>query len=374
MTRVAAVNVVKVACLFAAVSAAGGAWANDNVILSGSASLDYRYVSGSNPPGNPSAVGITGLGLEVAVKGVIDFGHGLSFTAKICGGCHGVEIDQGYGELMLRDALNVRLGRLNVPFGEFNLRHDPVNFTLPSKPLPYAMGDLLYYGPQDFNLGIVPAPYVDNGAELYGTVSLGSTVQLDYSVYVVKGLAGSNDLDFAASRRYLDNNRIPSVGTRWVLASGDWALGASLSGGTYDDADSLTYLMGGVDFYLRLGNVKLRAEGLFRRTQLDATAPGYRYQLIDSFFLKAGYYAQLDWDVTGALTLSARADGLFRWGVPLPASHIDGAFASITRYGGGLLYRLSPSLAVKAGYEWWGFVAIGSLPRHVGRAALVFGY
>ncbi|MBX7113786.1 MAG: hypothetical protein K1X64_05570 [Myxococcaceae bacterium] len=371
MARVAATNVVQVACLFVAVS---GAWANDNVILSGSANLDYRYVSGSNPPGNPSALGLTGLGLEVAMKGVIDFGHGLSFTAKVCGGCHGVEIDQGYGELMLRDALNVRLGRLNVPFGEFNLRHDPVNFTLPSKPLPYAMGDLLYYGPQDFNLGIVPAPYVDNGAELYGTVALSSPVQLDYSVYVVKGLAGSNDLDFAASRRYLDNNRIPAVGTRWVLASGDWALGASLSGGTYDDADTLTYVMGGADFYLRLGKVTLRAEGLFRRTQLDATAPGYRYQLIDSFFLKAGYYAQLDCDLTQALTLSVRADGLFRWGAPLPASHLEGPFASITRYGGGLLYRLSPSLAVKAGYEWWNFVAIASLPRHVARAALVFGY
>ena len=41
---------------------------------------------------------------------------------------------------------------------------------LPSKPLPYAMGDMLFYRPSELNLGVLPTPYVDNGVEVFGTL------------------------------------------------------------------------------------------------------------------------------------------------------------------------------------------------------------
>jgi hypothetical protein len=155
------------------------------VLLAGSASLDYRLVSGVAAPQNPSPLGITGLTFELAQKVVADVGHGVSFTVKACAGCHGLEVDQGFGELHVKRFVNVRAGRLNVPVGEFTVRHDPTNFATPSKPLPFAMGDMLQYDRSGFNLGILPAPYVDNGAEVFGSFSLGKTVTLDYSVAAV---------------------------------------------------------------------------------------------------------------------------------------------------------------------------------------------
>src|SRR5207245_2072943 len=115
------------------------------------------------PSVQPSSIGIDSLVFELASKMVVDVSDRLNVTVKICFGCHGIEVDQGYAELHLSDALNLRLGRINVPVGEFNTRHDPANYTTPSKPLPYAMGDMLYYGRDDFNLGVVPTPYSDDG-------------------------------------------------------------------------------------------------------------------------------------------------------------------------------------------------------------------
>jgi hypothetical protein len=346
----------------------------DNVVLGASASVDYRYISGDNPPTNPSVLGINGMGLEVAAKAVVDVGHGVSFTVKMCAGCHGIELDQAYGEVMVRDAFNVRAGRINVPFGEFTVRHDPTNFATPSKPLPYAMGDMLYYGPQAFDLGIVPAPYVDNGVEAFGTFALGAKAQLDWSLYVVKGLAGFNDLDFVTSRQYLDNNRLPAGGARLVLAGAEWALGASFSGGTYDPKDALKYLMAGVDFYARLGPVKFRAELLGRRTDLDPNAMGYPFQLIDTFFLKAGWYAELEWEAQSRLTFVLRTDGIHRFGEPIPGSVVNTPSAGVQRQTLALMFRITGNFALKADYELWTFAGVPLEMRHVARAAVVFGY
>lgn len=344
-----------------------------DAILSGSATVDYRLVSGVNPPSNPSVLGITGFTFEIAQKVVAEVGHGVSFTVKACAGCHGIEVDQGYGEVRLKRAFNFRAGRINVPFGEFNTRHDPANFSTPSKPLPYAMGDMLMYGREAFNLGIVPAPYVDNGLEVFGSFTLSSKTQLDYAVYVVKGLAGTNDLDFAASRNYLDNNRTPGFGARVVLTGDDWAIGVSGNGGTYDPKDSLWYVMGGLELYGRVGPVVLRAEALARRTDLDVTLPGYGFAIFDRWFLKAGWYAQAEWAVNGKLTLVLRSDGLQRFGLPLPSTELSPS-AGVQRQTAAAMFRINDYVAVKADYELWTFTGAPYPLRHVGRLGIVAGY
>ncbi|MFT3842094.1 MAG: hypothetical protein QM723_34200 [Myxococcaceae bacterium] len=359
-----------------AVVLGAAAWGADpgwssHLIVSGSAAVDYRYISGDNPPSNPSSLGINGLGLEAAVKAVVDVGHGVSFSAKVCGGCHGIEVDQAYGEALIHPRFNLRAGRINVPFGEFNVRHDPVNFTTPSKPLPYAMGDLLYYGPSQFNLGVVPAPFIDNGAEVFGRFGLGK-VSLDYSLYVVEGLAGTNEIDFVQSRRYLDNNRTPAGGARLILSGDDWSLGASFTGGTYDAADKRAYLMAGLDLYARLGRVVFRAEALGRRTDIDPTLAGYPFQVIDPFVVKAGYYAQLDLTLHPNWILVARTDGLFRFGPPLPGSPLSPT-AFVLRQTLALMARINENFAVKADYELWTFDGTPYPTTHVGRASLVVG-
>jgi hypothetical protein len=343
-----------------------------DALLSGSASADYRYIFGPNPPQNPSPFGIEGLTLEVAQKVVAEVGKGVSFSVKACGGCHGFELDQGYGELHVKRFFNARAGRINVPFGEFTVRHDPMNYTTASKPMPYAMGDMLNYGRQGFNLGIVPAPWVDNGAEVFGSFSLGEVNALDYSAYVVKGLVGDNDFDFAASRSYLDNNKTPAFGARLVLTGPDWSLGGSISAGTYNRNDTLWYVMGGAELYFRAGPVVVRAEALARRTDIDPSAP-YDYALIDPWFLKLGWYVQLDVTPIPALVLVLRTDGVHRLGMPLPGSELAPSAGAQRQTASGL-FRITEQLMVKASYELWTFTGTPYSVRHVVRGGLVFGY
>ena len=344
-----------------------------DVTLAGSIALDYRQFFGA-PSKTPSLLGIDSIGLEVAQKAIVDVSHGVSVSVKVCAGCHGLEVDQAYAEVHLAEAANLRVGRINVPLGEFNARHDPTNYTPPSKPLPYAMGDMLHYGPEGFNLGIIPTPYSDNGIELFGSLPLGEAAQLDYTLYAVKGLAGTNDFDFAASRRFQDNNHTPGVGGRLVGTAGSFALGASIAAGAYDPSDKQRYLIVGLETYARVGKVVLRGEALARQTELDPAAAGYSFKLIDPWFTKLGWYAQADLEATEWLTLLYRIDGLHRLGVPLPQSELDSSNARILRHTVGGLVRFKGGLMMKAGYEYWTFFGAPYAPAHVARIALVFGY
>ena len=46
---------------------------------------------------------------------------------------------------------------------------------------------------RELNLGILPAPYVDQGIELNGTHWFGSYVQLDYAAHMVGGLRAGQE-------------------------------------------------------------------------------------------------------------------------------------------------------------------------------------
>jgi hypothetical protein len=345
------------------------------VTLAGSVSLDHREAfSSAGRLSTPGTLGIDSTNLEIAQKVIVDITQNVSFTAKACAGCHGLEVDQAFAELHINDLLNLRVGRINVPIGEFNARHDPANYTAPSKPLPYAMGDMLRYNTNEFNLGVLPTPYSDNGLELFGGIAVGGGLQLDYTVYAVKGLVGQNDLDWVASRRFQDANRTPAVGVRVVGSKGDVSLGASFCAGYYDARDRLAYLIGGLEGYARLGNVVVRGEVIGRRTDFDQSLPGYLYEIVDPYFLKLGWYAQIDWELRDFITLIYRADGLHRLGMPLPGSVVDQVDASILRNTASVLLRSRSGFVFKLGYEYWLFQGVPFENEHVVRAALVFGY
>lgn len=344
--------------------------------LAGSAVVDHREFLGaeSRRLAMPSSVGIDSTNLELAQKFIVDVTPTVHMNVKVCFGCHGIEVDQGYAEIHLTDAVGMRVGRINVPVGEFNVRHDPANYTTPSKPLPYAMGDMLHYQPDAFNLGVVPTPYSDNGVEVFGSLWLLGKIQLDYALYVVKGLAGTNDLDFVASRRYTDNNRTPAVGTRWVATVGPLSVGGSIGGGFYDRRDRLKYLFYGAEAYLRLDPLVFRGEIIYRLTDYDPDAPGYRFAPVEPYFLKLGYYGQADWNLTDWLTLVYRVDGLSRMGMPLPGTQIDQVFTGIVRHTGAAAFRFDGNLLLKVGYEYWAFSGVPFENQHVARLALVYSY
>jgi hypothetical protein len=343
--------------------------------MAGSGALDYRVFSPSGAAAQtPALVGIDSLVFELSHKVVVEVSERMSVSLKVCVGCHGFEVDQGYAELHLLDALNLRVGRFNVPIGEFNARHDPANYTAPSKPLPYAMGDMLYYGIDAFNLGIVPTPYSDDGLEVFGSTWIAERLLVDYTAYAVKGFAGQNDLDFAASRRFRDNNSSPAFGGRLVASAGPISIGGSAAAGTYDRADELWYYVFGGELYARWGRLVLRGEYIVRRTDIDRTATGYKFVIKEPYFLKTGYYGQLDWNLTEWLTLIYRVDGLRRSGIPLPGSLIDNDLAEILRNTGALALRPWGGFLVKGGYERWTFSGVPFPDQNVVRVGIVYSY
>jgi hypothetical protein len=143
--------------------------------FAGSAQLDYHLIASETDDGNQ--LGIDGFTAEVAFKVVADVSDRLSAAAKVCYGCHGFEMAMAYFDYRIFDELSFRAGRFSPSFGAFNLRHDPANPPLSSTPRPYDMGLMLRSN--DWNLGVLPSPFPDNGVEIAGSHWFGERVQLD---------------------------------------------------------------------------------------------------------------------------------------------------------------------------------------------------
>ncbi|MBK7400953.1 MAG: hypothetical protein IPJ34_33040 [Myxococcales bacterium] len=186
--------------------------------FAGSGQFDYHYVvNGKSPGGTTPRDGFT---TELALKVAVDVTDKVSANVKVCYGCHGFEVPMAHLDYRVADELNFRVGRFSPSLGAFNLRHDPANHRLSSKPLIYDMGRMLRKN--EWNMGVLPSPFPDNGVEVSGTHWFGESVQLDYALYAVSGFKAASDatdLDFQLNRQpyYTDNNSRPTVGGRLAL-------------------------------------------------------------------------------------------------------------------------------------------------------------
>ncbi|UJR83293.1 hypothetical protein [Sandaracinus amylolyticus] len=273
-----------------------------------------------------------GFTTEASLKVSADVGDHVSAQVKACFGCHGFELGMAFVDFRVADELNLRVGRFSPSFGEFPLRHDPANHHTVDKPLVYDMGRMLRM--REWNLGILPIPYVDQGIEVNGTHWCDGTAQVDYAVYVVGGLRGTTepfDIDWIETRSlgryYVDDNASPAGGARvgFAFNLGEEAalsFGASGMYGLYDPDATRSYLIVGADLYARWGPLTLRAEYLLRRTEFAlgddpasrfAYGPGENGQF-DDFFLKDGWYADVEIRLHPAVELIGRFDGLRRIG------------------------------------------------------------
>jgi hypothetical protein len=226
------------------------------------------------------------------------------------------------------------------------------------------MGRSAYADRTNFNGPVLMLPYVDTGALAYGQFFLGSAVQVWYGAYAVAGLKGAGDVDWIAMRSvpYTDNNRRPSFGGRLALTLtsepgglfGDVSLGGSWTGGQFDKAGALRYDAFAVDLAIPVWKATLRGEAALRRTQLDRAAPGYAWQVVDDFFDKRGFYAELEHPLGRFLGVVYRFDRLERLGVPLPGSAAAMTPSSrVERATAGLVVTPAASLFVKLSYEYW---------------------
>lgn len=297
------------------------------VNFAGSVQLDYLAV-----PTDGFARGFVfdGFTTELSMKISADVSEHISVQVKTCYGCHGFEIGAAYVDFRPTDSLTLRAGRFTPAFGEFPVRHDPANHLTSDKPLPYDMGRMLRL--REWNMSVLPAPYVDSGLQISWLPAPSESVELEVSAYVIGGLRGNNDatdVDFIQSRSgdfyYVDNNSSPTVGGRIamrVLTSDIlMAVGISAMYGTYDPDNELDALLLGADLVLRGKRWAFRAEYLLRRTKMalgDDPAAAFRYGpgpdgTFDPYSLKEGAYAELTFPL-GALEGVARADMLRRRG------------------------------------------------------------
>ena len=267
-------------------------------------------------------------------------------------------------------------------FGAFPQRHDPANHMTSDKPLPYDMGRMLRR--LDWNEGILPAPWVDNGIEVAGTHFF-EAGQVDYAVYAISGPKGgvdSVDFDFVQSRApeqyYVDNNSEPAAGARisgaLELSDADTlTIGASAMAGHYDPDRKLTFAIAGADVVFRHDSLFLRAEYLIRRTEMAIGDPTrFKYGpgadgTFANYFLKDGFYIEGEMPI-GSATAIARWDGLRRSGNVLATSALSKS-SSLYRYTLGFAFRVVSAVRLKTSIELYDFNDFANeLAVHVGLA------
>ena len=350
--------------------------------IAGSVQLDYLAVPTS---ANARTFTLDGMTAELTLKMSIDFTSIASASVKVCFACHGFEAAAAFVDLRAADELSVRIGRFTPDFGSFPQRGDPANHRTNDKPLPYDMGRMLHRA--DWNEGILPAPWVDNGIELLGTRFVGGG-RVDYAAYILSGPKGppeAADFDFISSRDgnqfYVDNNSEPVVGARLSgtaeLGSEGQSItfGASFMAGHYDPGRRLGFVIAGADLVVNLADVVLRAEYLARRTDMAVGAtPAERWKFgpdasgnYDDHFFKHGFYAEAEVPI-GRVDAFARFDGLFRQGNVLADSELS-ASSRLLRYTAGAAVRISDSVRLKSSVEYYQFNDLNDdIALHIGVA------
>ncbi|MGZ5968395.1 MAG: hypothetical protein ACXWP4_12060 [Polyangiales bacterium] len=347
--------------------------------LAGSAQFDYHFVPNNSSTLPDRQVPLQGFTTEAAVKIAADITDKLSANVKVCFGCHGFELPMAYFDYRVAEELNFRIGRFSPSFGNFNLRHDPANHKFNDKPLPYDMGRMLRM--REWNMGVLPSPFPDNGFEINGTHWFGEKAQLDYAIYAINGFRGdksAQDIDFQQSRSrdsyYVDNNGRPTVGGRLALTiklgqTSDMTIGGSGMTGTYDPDNKLHYTIVGADISMRLNRTNIRAEWLARKTEFDISDPSiFRYKFVEpksnnDFFVKHGAYLEIEQPITKNVDLLARADGLYRKGNVVAESPLRRQSA-VTRLTLGTAIVLERGYRLKVTGEYWDFSDAGKDGRH----------
>ncbi|MBL8714812.1 MAG: hypothetical protein JNL79_02385 [Myxococcales bacterium] len=332
--------------------------------FAGSGQFDYHYVVNGQSPG-----GITprdGFTTELALKVAVDVTDKVSANVKVCYGCHGFEVPMAHLDYRVADELNFRVGRFSPSLGAFNLRHDPANHRLSSKPLIYDMGRMLRKN--EWNMGVLPSPFPDNGVEVSGTHWFGESVQLDYALYAVSGFKAASDatdLDFQLNRQpyYTDNNSRPTVGGRLALTfklgeASDLTVGGSSQYGTFDPDRKQSYWFYGADASLRLSRTNIRVEWLARRQTFDASDPTRFAYVVPKdggdFFVKQGGYAEIEHPLGKKVDGVFRYDVMYRTGNVLVGSELRRQSA-VQRFTVGAMVTVDRAFRVKASTEIWQF-------------------
>jgi hypothetical protein len=284
---------------------------------------------------------------------------GLGLGVRACWGCHGIELEQAYLEWKPLPVFALKAGRMRVAAGSYNARHDFNTRRTISKPLTRTMGNMVRQ--DEFNLGVLPAPYVDNGLSFeFGleTPVLGWTLE-GMVMAGLKGPAAANDIDFVQSRQFADVNNEPALGARMGFELPMVSLNFSYLWGNYDPEGRRSYNIVSADARLRLGAVTIDGEFAWRETEFSnaGSAGG------EAHFQKFGWVVVVDWQVFGGLSLTGAVDALYVTNIflsdfgptPNPAVAITDDKNRILRMLGGVSYTTIGGLLFRVNAEFWEF-------------------
>jgi hypothetical protein len=352
------------------------------ITFAGSVQLDYLAIPSET---HGRDIALDAATAELSLKMNFDFSEHVAASVKVCYACHGFEAGMAFIDLRVADELNFRIGRFNPSVGQFPLRHDPANHRTSDKPLPYDMGRMLRQ--DDWNQGVLPAPWVDTGLEINGSFFFGKSYRADYALYAISGPKGgvnAIDFDFIESRTpgrfYIDNNSEPTVGGRlgmtFDFGSTSTTLGGSYMWGHYDPNRDLYFWLAGADLSVQIMGLFLRAEYLLRKTEmflgptpelLFKYGPGAN-GMFDDNVIKEGFYTEMEAPL-GPIDFVLRWDGLRRRGNVLLTSALDDR-ASLLRYTAALAVRATAGVRVKASVEYYEFAEFDNeLALHFGVAS-----
>lgn len=300
--------------------------------------------------------GITG---EFAMGATYHVDQGFSVTVRACVGCHSFELQSAYADWQADSTWSFRAGRIPVPFGGFTRRTSPAHVESATKPLAYIMGGMARQ--DNFNLGIVPAPFIDNGAAVTGAFWVTTSAKLTLETALVRGLKGiSPDIDFDFSREYQDNNGEPAVAARLLLTADPVTAGASVTWGRYDTRGDLDYLMGSVELQVRVGAWNLRLEGIVRETDYFTPDP-FSPSREQETNRRTAYIAQVDGPIAEGWRVFLLNDYLKVEDVflgPTGPVAVQGPLTTddsntIFRVAGGFVHNVRAGLQVKGSVEYW---------------------
>ena len=197
--------------------------------------------------------------------------------------------------------------------------------------------------------------------------------QLDYAAYAIggpRGAADAADFDYKLSRSgeayYVDNNSRPTLGARIALnvnrENTTITAGASGMAGTYDPDNKLHFQIAGVDLLVQISRIFLRAEYLVRRTEMAlGPDPALRFKYgpgangkFDPYFLKQGFYAELEVPLTDRIDGIVRWDGLRREGNVLRTSELR-SDSALLRYTAGASIKIRGATRIKLSGEFYDF-------------------
>ena len=274
-------------------------------------------------------------------------------------------------EFVWREWLQVNVGLVVVPFGQFNARSFPDTFDTLSRPLLYLGDEDTFATPENNPRAVFRSIYTDTGISISGNIWRGEN-QIYYAAFVTNGLVGTTDL--AQGTGFSDNNENKQIGARLaytnstVMSNGRFGFGASWMTGKYDARNSLSYRFYGVDFLLVLdglfrnaeGSLTIRAEYVYAPREVRLPTVADPTSTLNEADRTQGAYLLVEARVTQRWMIYTQADWLRRSAPRLTNGLVDATDAgdietNMYRYAFGVVHKFPIGVTFKFEYAFWDF-------------------